>query len=174
MVFKRYSFGQKLRRNRINMSIDRIVQIFMLGAGFSFMLLLVTLCTPRQIGPTKPPADSRSLSAAQPITDTPQEGVPMLAYYYMCFDPQSGERAKMDYPLLGRYSSDDADVMRQQIQWAEAAGIDGFIVSWKGTEKLNRRLDQLVEIANEEHFKLAIIYEGLDFDRNPIPIDQVD
>ena len=156
------------------MSIDRLVQMLMLGAGFSFMLLLVTLCTLRPIGLTKSPVDSRSLSAAQPITDTPEEGIPMLAYYYIWFDPQSWDRAKSDYPLLGRYSSDDADVMRQHIQWAKAAGIDGFIVSWKGTEKLNRRLDQLVEIANEEHFKLAIIYEGLDFDRNPIPIEQVD
>ena len=64
--------------------------------------------------------------------------------------------------------------MRQHIKWAKAAGIDGFIVSWKGTERLNRRLEQLIEIANEEHFKLAIIYEGLDFDRNPIPVEQVD
>jgi hypothetical protein len=174
MVFKRYGFYQKLRRNRLNMSIDRWVQILMLGTGFSFMLLLVTLCTPRPIGLTKSPAESVSLSSAQPITDTPEEGVPMLAYYYIWFDPQSWDRAKTDYPLLGRYSSDDADVMRQHINWAKAAGIDGFIVSWKGTEKLNRRLDQLVEIANEEHFKLAIIYEGLDFDRNPIPIEQVD
>ena len=156
------------------MSIDRLVQMLVLGTGFSFMLLLVTLCTPRPIGLTKSPADSQSLPAAQPITDTPEEGVPMLAYYYIWFDPQSWDRAKTDYPLLGRYSSDDAEVMRQHIVWAKAAGIDGFIVSWKGTEKLNRRLDQLVEIATEEHFKLAIIYEGLDFDRNPIPIEQVD
>jgi len=64
--------------------------------------------------------------------------------------------------------------MRQHIQWAKDAGIDGFIVSWKGTEKLNRRLDQLVKIANEENFKLAIIYESLDFYRNPLPQEQVE
>ena len=158
------------------MSIDRVVQMLMLGAGFSFMLLLVNLCTPRPVGLTKsaPASPALSASAAQPITDTPEEGVPMLAYYYIWFDPQSWDRAKVDYPLLGRYSSDDADIMRQHIKWAKAAGIDGFIVSWKSTDRLNRRLAQLVEIANEEHFKLAIIYEGLDFDRNPIPIEQVD
>ena len=100
--------------------------------------------------------------------------IPVLAYYYIWFDEKSWDRAKTDYPLLGRYSSDDADVMRQHIQWAQAAGIDGFIVSWKSTEKLNRRLDQLVKLADEENFKLAIIYQGLDFERDPLPLEQVD
>ena len=100
--------------------------------------------------------------------------IPVLAYYYIWFDVKSWDRAKTDYPLLGRYSSDDVDVMRQHIQWAQAAGIDGFIVSWKSTEKLNRRLDQLVKLADEENFKLAIIYEGLDFERDPLPSEQID
>ena len=52
-------------------------------------------------------------------------------------------------------------------------GIDGFIVSWKSTEKLNRRLDQLVKLSAQENFKLVIIYEGLDFERNPLPVEQV-
>ena len=38
---------------------------------------------------------------------------------------------------------------------------------------LNRRLDQLAQVAQEENFKLAIIYQGLDFNRNPLPVDQV-
>ena len=63
--------------------------------------------------------------------------------------------------------------MRQHIQEAKAAGIDGFIVSWKSTDVLNRRLDQLAQVAQEEDFKLAIIYQGLDFSRNPLPVDRV-
>jgi hypothetical protein len=109
-----------------------------------------------------------------PITSTPDNSVPVLAYYYIWFDPQSWDRAKKDYPLIGRYSSDDANVMRRHVEWAKAAGIDGFIVSWKGTEKLNHRLDLLVKTANEENFKLAINYESLDFYRNPLPPEQVD
>ncbi len=100
--------------------------------------------------------------------------VPVLSYYYIWFDPQSWDRAKTDYPLLGRYSSSDVDVMRQHIQWAKEAGINGFIVSWKSTEKLNQRLEQLIKVANEENFKLAIIYQGLDFYRKPLPVTQVD
>lgn len=100
--------------------------------------------------------------------------IPVLAYYYIWFDTTSWDRAKTDYPILGRYSSSNMDVMRQHIEWAKAAGIKGFIVSWKSTEKLNARLEQLIEVAEEQDFKLAIIYQGLDFNRNPLPIEQVD
>ena len=99
--------------------------------------------------------------------------IPILAYYYVWFDESSWERAKIDYPLLGRYSSDDRLVMEQHIRWAQAAGIDGFIVSWKSTEKNDRRLAQLVELAGELDFKLAMIYQGLDFERDPLPAEQI-
>lgn len=95
---------------------------------------------------------------------------PVLAYYYIWFTPGSWDRAKTDYPLLGRYSSDDEEVMREHVRLAKAAGIDGFIVSWKGTDVLDRRLDMLVTVAAEERFKLAIIYQALDFERRPQPL----
>jgi hypothetical protein len=146
----------------------------------SLVMLLVTFCAPKLPGlatpPTLPitPISSQIVSEALAPTGTAIETVPVLAYYYIWFDPESWNRAKTDYPLLGPYSSDDAEVMRQHVQWAKAAGINGFIVSWKSTEKLNRRLDQLAEIAEEENFKLAIIYESLDFERNPLSLAQVD
>jgi hypothetical protein len=99
--------------------------------------------------------------------------IPVLAYYYIWFDETSWDRAKADYPALGRYSSDDRDVMRQHVRWAKDAGIDGFIVSWKSTLVLDRRLEQLIEVAREESFKLAIIYQGLDFHRDPQPIERI-
>jgi len=99
--------------------------------------------------------------------------VPVLAYYYLWFAPSSWNRAKSDYPLLGRYSSDDELVMRRHVHWAKAAGIDGFVVSWKSTPTLNRRLAKLVRVANELDFRLAIIYQGLDFTRRPLPAGRV-
>jgi hypothetical protein len=119
---------------------------------------------------TLPISTATPARASEPAAGSP---VPTLAYYYIWFDTTSWNRAKTDYPLLGRYSSDDRTVMRQHIQWAKAAGITGFIVSWKSTEVLNRRLQQLIDLADEEDFKLAIIYQGLDFDRNPLPADRV-
>jgi len=118
------------------------------------------------------------LSACAPAPSSAKAAVsdpiPVLSYYYIWFDTQSWDRAKTDYPLLGRYSSSNVDVMRQHIQWAKAAGIKGFIVSWKSTDKLNQRLEQLIQVSEEENFKLAIIYQGLDFYREPLPIEQVD
>ena len=103
----------------------------------------------------------------------PNNPIPMMAYYYIWFDDFSWDRVKSDYPLLGRYNSDDEQVMRQHIQWAQTAGIDGFIVSWKSSYNLDRRLEKLMRIAQEEQFRLWIIYQGLDFERQPQPIDHV-
>jgi hypothetical protein len=97
----------------------------------------------------------------------------MLAYYYIWFDPTSWDRAKTDYPLLGRYSSSDIEVMRQHVRWAKAAGLQGFIVSWKNSDALTARLKLLVQVADEENFKLAIIYQGLDFYRKPLPVQRI-
>lgn len=124
----------------------------------ALVALLFSACTP-----------ARSNSAA--VVSNP---IPILAYYYIWFDTGSWNRAKTDYPMLGRYSSSNVDVMRQHVQWAKEAGITGFIVSWKSTERLNERLEKLIQVANEEDFKLAIIYQGLDFQREPLPVAQVD
>ena len=98
---------------------------------------------------------------------------PVFAYFYQWFDTASWDRAKSDYPLQGRYSSDDVEVLRGQVQTAKDAGITGFIVSWKSTEVNNRRLRSLIDVARAEDFSLAVIYQGLDFDRNPLPAQRV-
>jgi hypothetical protein len=113
-----------------------------------------------------------------PARALPADGVsahaaPVFAYYYIWFDPSSWNRAKTDLPVLGKYSSDDPDVMRQQIVWAKQAGIDGFIVSWKHTATLDRRLGRLIDVAESEHFSLEVIYQGLDFDRKPLPAARI-
>ena len=97
----------------------------------------------------------------------------LFAYYYIWFNASSWNRAKTDYPLLGRYSSDEPEVMRKHVQWAKRAGIDGFIVSWKSTPVLNRRLERLAEVAAAQRFKLLVIYQGLDFERRPLPAARV-
>ncbi len=116
-------------------------------------------------------AGAASPSPARPSPSVPSVdivSVPLLAYYYIWFDTGSWDRAKSDVPTLGPYSSDDESVMRQHIKWAKAAGIDGFIVSWKNTAVLDRRLDTIIRVAADMDFKLEIIYEGLDFARAPL------
>ena len=99
--------------------------------------------------------------------------VPIFAFYYQWFNHSSWSRAKIDYPLIGTYSSSDAAVIRHQIREAESAGISGFIVSWKDTALNNQRLRLLIKVAGQERFKLAMIYQGLDFSRYPLPLTQV-
>lgn len=99
---------------------------------------------------------------------TPGDPV-VLAHYYIWFEATSWDRAKIDYPATGRYTSDQASIMREHVRLAKSVGIEGFIVSWKSTEVLDPRLETLITIASEEHFKLAITYQGLDFNRDPLP-----
>jgi hypothetical protein len=99
--------------------------------------------------------------------------IPVLAYYYIWFNPTSWNRAKNDYPLVGRYSSDDVTVMREQVALAKRSGLTGFIVSWKDTPVLNRRLAALTTVAAVAGFKLGIVFEGRDFHGNPLPMKEV-
>jgi Glycosyl hydrolase family 99 len=108
-------------------------------------------------------------AAAAPAATPP----PVFAYYYIWFDPSSWNRAKTDFPALGRYSSDERLVMRRHIRWAKAAGIEGFIVSWKSTPILDERLRELAAVARAERFELLVIYQGLDFEREPLPAARV-
>jgi hypothetical protein len=118
-----------------------------------------------------------SAAAADTPTATPAPAAAaramLFAYYYIWFDPQSWDRAKVDLPQLGKYSSDDEAVMRQHVKWAKEAGIDGFIVGWKSSDKLDARLEKILTIADEENFKILMIYQALDFARNPLPMDKI-
>lgn len=121
-----------------------------------------------------PPSAASGPAASGPAVSGPATSGPaVLAYYYLWFSPDSWKRAKTDYPLLGRYSSGDPKVLRQHIRWARQAGITGFIVSWKSSETNNRRLQRLMDAAREADFTLAMIYQGLDFARDPLPVERV-
>ena len=143
------------------------------GAAGATLLILGILVGLVGGGATSAPGASTAPSAPGPTPRIDLASVPLLAYYYIWFDPTSWDRAKSDQPVLGPYSSDDEAVMRQHVAWAKAAGIEGFIVSWKNTTVLDKRLDALVRIAREADFKLAIIYQGLDFSREPLPAARV-
>lgn len=114
-----------------------------------------------------PPGDGASTRGTSHAT------MPIYAYFYQWYSTSSWDRAKADYPLAGRYSSDDTAVIRTQVRQARAAGIDGFLTSWKDTPQLDRRLDRLIRVARRWHFDLGVVYEALDFDRRPLPIATV-
>ena len=119
------------------------------------------------------PAEAAQVAPGPGAEAVGRELPPVFAYYYIWYQPTSWQRAKKDYPLLGRYSSDDPVVLERHVAMAQAAGLDGFLVSWKGEGHLSNRLSQLVRIADRTGFKLGIVYQGLDFDRNPLPVSRV-
>src|SRR5262249_26860885 len=123
--------------------------------------------------PGGPAGTTATPSAAARGAAAEADGVPLLAFYYIWYDATTWNRAKTDYPQIGRYSSDDPQVMRQHIEWAKSAGIDGFIVSWKDTPANDRRLQLLASIARQENFMLATISHGLDLARPPLPVERV-
>ena len=118
------------------------------------------------------PAVSTAASTTCPARPAPARP-PVLAHFYQWFTPTSWNRAKIDYPAIGRYSSDDTTIMAKQVAEARSAGIDGFIVGWRSTPSLDSRLAGLRKVAAAANFKLAITYQAQDFNRKPLPVAQV-
>jgi Glycosyl hydrolase family 71 len=120
-----------------------------------------------------PSAAAPSSSQSGAVAAAGTTPIPVYAYFYQWFSASSWDRAKVDYPLAGRYSSDDPKVLATQISQAKGAGIDGFLTSWKNTATLDRRLDLLINTAKGQNFDLGVVYEALDFSRHPLPVATV-
>jgi hypothetical protein len=133
------------------------------------------LAVPTALAATaQPAAAATAASTAAAANGSAQaKPIPVLAYYYIWYNASSWNRAKIDYPLAGRYSSDDVAVERQQVSQAKHAGITGFLVSWKDTPVLDRRLEKVADVAAAAHFKLGIVFEGRDFHGKPLPMAEV-
>jgi hypothetical protein len=125
------------------------------------------------LGPSAALAMLTPLAAPTPQAIHADGETPVFAYYYIWFTPGSWSRAKVDLPLLGAYNSADPKVISQHVRWAKDAGIDGFIVSWKHEPRLDAPLKALIEEAHRQDFKLILLYQGLDFNRDPIGIKRI-
>jgi hypothetical protein len=141
-------------------------------AGLAGLVLLL-LASPGVAGADSVGSPSPSKATASTPGGSAATSTPFYAYFYQWFNASSWNRAKKDYPAVGRYSSDDPHVLRDQVQEAKAAGLNGFLTSWKHTDPLDRRLDLLLRVAQDEQFDVGLVYEALDFDRNPLPISRV-
>ncbi len=65
------------------------------------LILIVVLLgmSPTLLGNQQAAAKSPSAQGSQASVSSP---IPVLAYYYIWYDTSSWDRAKIDYPLLGR------------------------------------------------------------------------
>lgn len=130
-------------------------------------LAIATVCSLLAFLPPATSAGPATRSSANAVR------VPVYAYFYQWYTTGSWRRAKIDYPLVGRYSSDDLGVLRQQVAEAQRAGLNGFLTSWKSTPALDRRLKMLLQVARARDFDVGVVYEGLNFQRKPLPISVV-
>jgi hypothetical protein len=110
------------------------------------------------------PSPTATSSASSMVVARPL----VFAYYYIWYSSASWRRAKIDLPRLGSYDSRDRAVIAQHLAWARAAGIDGLIVSWKHEQRLDDALQVLVDESAKVGMKLILLYQGLDFDRQPL------
>jgi hypothetical protein len=147
-----------------------LIRLLATVATWAVVAAAVAAAPPAQAAPGSAPAAD---AGCGPNTPAQPDEAPVLAHFYIWFHPTAWNRAKTDYPTVGRYSSSQTSVMRQQVAQARGAGIDGFMVGWRSTETLNRRLAALRGIAAESDFKLAVTYQAQDFNRNPLPVAQV-
>ncbi len=100
----------------------------------------------------------------------------VLAFYYPWYSHNSQNsrhwkdvnskqqtiRSSHEYPLLGPYNSLSQTVIDQHFQWAQEAGIHGFIVSWWGINSFEDKVvPKLIISANKYQMSLSIYYEKI-------------
>ena len=140
-------------------------------SGVALMLLLLAALTVALL----PPASAHAEVGHRRDTPPPSAAapVPVLAYYYIWFNPTSWNRAKIDYPLLGRYSSDDREVMRQHVRMGEERRHQRVPRQLEGHPAARPPAAQLDRRGPAGELQAGIVYQGLDFDRIPLPVDTV-
>lgn len=82
---------------------------------------------------------------------------PVLAYYYSWWRPFDFDRTL--YKPFAAYNSDDAAVMRDHLAQASSAGIDGFVMSWRGVGHTDDNLARLMDMALEYDMRATVHVE---------------
>jgi hypothetical protein len=105
---------------------------------------------------------TRCATAPPSALPIPSRTAPVFAYYYMWMQGSYWSTNKLDHPAQpfpGNYNSANPAVISWQIGQAKAAGITGFIVSWKNNATYQLILPLVEAAANKVGFKLAMEYE---------------
>jgi hypothetical protein len=86
----------------------------------------------------------------------------VLAFYYAWYDPNTWTSGQIPDIPLTPYSSANREAMARQIDQAQGAGIDAFVLNWWGTgNQTEKNLRTLLDVASEKGFRVAV-----DFDIN--------
>jgi len=86
----------------------------------------------------------------------------VLAFYYAWYDQNTWTSGQIPDVPLTPYTSASRDAMVRQIDQAQGAGIDAFVLNWWGTgNQTEQNLQRLLDVASEKGFRVAV-----DFDIN--------
>jgi hypothetical protein len=145
-------------------------------ASLAVLTLLLGACnTSTPVPPTRTPI----LPTAIPATTTPppttgsEPSYKVAAFYYPWYGTpeidgkwvhwgQNGHTPPADigsdfYPVLGPYSSNDAEVVDQHMRWLRAAGVGVIIVSWWGQGDHEERPVPLI-LKTAEHYNIKVAF----------------
>jgi hypothetical protein len=91
-----------------------------------------------------------------------QDGRLVLAFYYAWYDQKTWQSGKVPDVPLAPYASANREAMTRQIDQAQGAGIDAFVVNWWGKgNQTEKNLKALLDLAAPKGFRVAV-----DFDLN--------
>ena len=82
-----------------------------------------------------------------------------LAKEWLHWNPAVADHGSTHAPQLGWYDSADPKIVRQQIAWAQEAGVDGFILSW-WTSWDRKVLAELLKQADAKRFAVSLYLEA--------------
>ena len=86
----------------------------------------------------------------------------VLAFYYAWYDQNTWTSGQVPDVPLTPYTSANRDAMVRQVDQAQGAGIDAFVLNWWGTgNQTEKNLRTLLDVASEKGFRVAV-----DFDIN--------
>jgi Glycosyl hydrolase family 99 len=90
------------------------------------------------------------------------ESRPILAYYYAWWDPSNFSQTLFQPDQA--YNSDDVSMIQRHVQEAQAAGIDGFVMSWYGNgDRTDTNLRHLLDIGQKTGFTATVHFETQHF-----------
>lgn len=90
----------------------------------------------------------------------------VLAFYYPWFDGNTWRSGKVPDLPQNPYNSDDPAAMARQIDQAQGAGIDAFVLNWWGKQnRTEKNLKALLDLAAQKGFRVAVDF---DFKNSPV------
>ena len=86
----------------------------------------------------------------------------VLAFYYAWYDQNTWTSGQVPDVPLTPYTSANRETIVRQVEQAQGAGIDAFVLNWWGTgNQTESNLQALLDVASEKGFRVAV-----DFDIN--------